>query len=166
MRSVRTIAPRRRLIACMIRRIAGRGDEYPALCWYSGALAGHWRRGMQGPVDQSRFGKPGATMFKATRLTRAISSRKRVPNTRPKRWAAFSPLTRADRQHRSIGLTDLDDRFGSGAAIQTTTQSNFSWLRRVSVRSLGIWIAVDATRLPLNLASWSCNLEYRTCISL
>src|SRR5215813_1576646 len=56
---------------------------------------GLWRRGMQGPVDQSRCGKRGATMYKATRSTRAIFFRKRLPNTRPKLWSASSPLTNA-----------------------------------------------------------------------
>ena len=61
----------------------GRRIACPLLALW--ALAGRLIPGMQEPVGQSRFGKLGATMFKATRSTPAISSRKRIPNTRPTR---------------------------------------------------------------------------------
>jgi pimeloyl-ACP methyl ester carboxylesterase len=101
MLSVRNIEPPRRSITRMIRRIAWRGDALPALSWHSGARTGHLIRGMQGPVDHSRCGKRGATMCEATRSARAIFSRKRLPNTRPKLWTAFSPLTRGDGGNRT-----------------------------------------------------------------
>ena len=58
--------------------------------WPCGGRKGRSIPGTSRSLDRSRFGKPGAMMFKDAGSTPATFSRKRFPNKLPRCWAASS----------------------------------------------------------------------------
>src|SRR5262249_37070876 len=107
---------------------------------------GLWRHGMQGPVDQSRCGKRGATMCKATRSTRAIFFRKRLPNTRPKLWTASSPLTRAGGGNLPKAWSRSPPAYAR-ASIRYLVSENRDFLQELPALPLTVLSGEEAVRL-------------------
>src|SRR4051812_6745533 len=90
MPSARNTAPLRRSTESTTSRIARAVVGSYARSWPFGGRKGRSTPGTSRSPDRSRFGNPGAMMFKDTGSTPATFSRKRFPNKLPRRWAASS----------------------------------------------------------------------------